>query len=430
VVYFALTPIDNSINLTPELNDRLRLYLELLKPAHIIIDNLIIVFSYSDSEYTNELDTLDMFSRLHVESLFGTLYLGYGWAAQNNGSVNNNPVYYPQQGRLGNEFLTEWSGPATPVSLPGHLAGQIPLAIATYKATAPLNPDVGDFWIDTSAAPTTFALKMYQGSSWVTLDADLDDPTRYPNIPPYTYPFKMDGLFTQPTSGNDFEADWFNVAPATDVRFDSLITNDIPVPLVTQFSIDEDVGTTLGVGDTIVLVDGPDGGETSVITTFTDNGTWYDVIINPALPTAPVIGNTVTILLLGSNPPLKAVHMDNLSYANRVQDPLDIYFTEVLAPAPDGMSLGPFGVTIIAAHRPIAAGSTSFLRFTIGAVDYEETATATGAFTNVGGQINVSNIDYATGIVSVTFAGGSPPDALTTVVVSSTIASAYQVGVC
>jgi P2-related tail formation protein len=521
VVYFALTSKDSTVNLTDELNDRLLLYLNLLKPAHIVVSALTIVFNMTDDETVNELDTLDMFAYLHAESLFGTLYLGYGWAAEDNASINNNPVYSPNQERIGHEFLMPFgAGPANPAGVPMP-AGHAPIDGATLEDTAPASPDVGDFWIDTTAAPTVYDLYMCTNSTttpatWALVQAAMSDPTRWPNLPPYTYPFKMDGLFTQPSAMNYEEADWINIAPVTDAVFDTTVTNDIAVPLVTNFSIDEDVGTLLGIGDTVTFINGPAGGEARRITAFTDAGTYYDVTVAPAFSVAPAIGNTVAVIAHGKYESLvtvdipvplvanfsidflaggtrlgvgdqivitrkgsgyggatgrmvstitgfanvgpgnyynvavapafteaptigdvvtvramitpSAVHLDNLDVSNRPQDPLDLLFGEVLAPAPNGINLGPFAVTITAAHRPLPAASWSYLRFTVAAVAYEERAMGTGAFSNVSGLINASSINYTTGVVSVTFLAA--PDNGTEVSVFSGITSSLLVGVC
>jgi hypothetical protein len=236
------------------------------------------------------------------------------------------------------------------------------------------------------------------------------------------------------------------VAPAFDVapsigdtaavishgKYESVVTNDIAIPLVNNFSIDFlDGGTRLGIGDQIVITrtgsgyGGTYGRMVSTITNFVDigPGNYYDVTVVPALAAAPTIGDIVTVRAMLTP---SAVHLDNLDVSNRPQDPLDILFGEACAPAPDGLTLGPFTVNLL--HAPIATASWSYLRFIIGGTAYEEQATATGAFTNTSGQINVSSIDYTTGVVSVTFLAA--PDALTDVTVLSGETTSLLVGVC
>jgi hypothetical protein len=60
----------------------------------------------------------------------------------------------------------------------------------------------------------------------------------------------MAGLFTQPSVANDFAADWFD----SNISFTEDVTADVS-PTTSNFSIDKGAGTTLGVGDTIVIED-------------------------------------------------------------------------------------------------------------------------------------------------------------------------------
>ena len=43
-----------------------------------------------------------------------------------------------------------------------------------YSSSAPLNPETGDLWLDSSTNPP--ALKTYNGSSWIQLGSAVDDP--------------------------------------------------------------------------------------------------------------------------------------------------------------------------------------------------------------------------------------------------------------
>lgn len=363
----ALEPIDSSVQLTEELNNRLLLYLDLLKPAHVIVEGLEVIFTFEEDESANLDDDLSLFSYLHLESLFGTLYIGYGWASEDNGSRNPDPTYFPLQHRTGYEF--------------------------------------------------TPPVEEYDGVGSYT----HPDTTREPSYAPAVYPFKMNGLFTQPAAGNNYEADWFEEAAAT--RFDSTLDANISPPTTTNFSVIKGGGTALGIGDHAVFTSGPAGGEASVISNFVDNGTWYDVTVNPALPVAPDIGDSVTIIDVNN------VNMRNLQAGYREQDPLDLDFGQYLLDGglpPDGILLGPFTDTIVPAHLPVLGTST--LRFTIAGTTYEETAAVTGAFTNLNGFLAASNINYATGAVTATFVGGSPPDAATQVTVLTYTAADKSLG--
>ena len=345
IVDFAFTPANPSVSLTEELLERLLLYLTLMKPAHITTQGLDLILELTDSVAAT--DILQPITYLWVESLFGTLYLGEGWAAEDNGSL---PTASPTTAaREGPEFL---------VKIPP------------------------------------------------------DDPTLEPSEPPYVYPFDMNGAFIQPHAGGTgsnpgdfYEADW--VEEPLQV-FEALVTNDV-APTTTNFSIAKGSGTTLGVGDDIVLNDilgnTVGSGEQREISIFTDNGTHYDVTVTTPFPAAPPVGEQMAVL------DANGVKMDGLD--NRQQDPLEMKFGQTLSPAPDGISTGPFSDTIVVAHRPVDPGSTSILRFTIAGTVYEETATGTGAFTNTSGFVSVSSIDYTTGAVSVTFT--TPPDAATVI---------------
>jgi P2-related tail formation protein len=346
LVQFAITPKDPGVSLTPEIIDRIELYLDLLKPAHVIIRNLDLILNFSDTEAATE--DLNPHTLQFVDSVFGTLYLGMGWADEDNGSRDPASATFPQaQHRTGPEFI----------KTPGVFGGDVP----------------------------------------------------------YVYPWFLNGIFTQPNATNDYEADWFD-KPASS-SFSSTVTADVGAS-ATTFSIAKGGGTALGVGDHASFIDGPTGGESRLISNFTDNGTYYTVVVNPAFSVAPAVGNSMRVL------DVTAVNLRNLKTGFRQQDPMDIYFGFAFAPAPNGINVGPFTAAIT--KTPLLAGSTSYLRFTIAATAYEETATATGAFTNVNGFITASAIDYTTGAVSVTF--NTAPDNGSRLEVYSTIAAAADVG--
>jgi hypothetical protein len=364
IVYVGLEPIDASVQLTEELNNRLLLYLDLLKPAHVIVEALEVIFTFEDSENANMDDDIGVHALAHVESPFATLYLGMGWAAENNGSLNPNPAYAGLIGRTGYEF---------------------PPPEVTF---------------DTVAAYTH------------------PDTSRSPSYAPQVYPFTMNGRFTQPASGNNYEADWFDTAAAT--VFGSTVTADV-APAAGTISIAKGAGTALGIGDHIVINDGPAGGESTLISNFVDGGLFYTVTMLPVLPVAPDVGDSVTIIDIGN------ANMRNLQASYREQDPLDLDFGQYLLSGgnpPDGILVGPFITTIVASHRPVLGTST--LRFVRAGTTYEETAAGTGAFTNASTFLAASNIDYVTGAVTVTFT--VPPDAGTQVTVLSNIAADKSLG--
>lgn len=438
VVYVGLVPNDTSVNLTTELNERLLLYLNLLKPAHVIIRALEVIFESSDSELVNIDDELDLYAYLHAESLFGTLYLGYGWASTDNASRNPDPVYTGQRGRTGNEWIADWTGPANPAAVVGGPAGVNPLAVATYSDSAPTSPEVGDWWVDTSAAPATYTLLMCTvetPTTWTTVQEMRCDPTRYPSIPPYTYPDTMNGLMFQPLPGaaapgvpplpgpDDLEAYWGDYAPATSARFDGEVTADI-VPAAAQFAIDKGAGTTLGIGDRIAIVNGPAGGEASIITAFVDSGTYYDVTVLPALPVAPEVGDDATVLTI--------LGVGLLNTANRPQDPLDLYMIESMysltrAPVPAPATVDYSGQ--VASYLPVAASSVT-VEFTVGGVSYSETDDGLGAITNVNGILDAATpgtINYVTGELILKF-NPTGPDALTDIVMTYATTTSTDLG--
>lgn len=319
----TLTPLDPSVVMSPEMNQRLLLYLTLLKPAHIVIQALSIVLEFADTEYVT--DDLNPLALLHIESLFGTLYRGYGWDSEDNGSLSTDPALVGLKARDGGEF------------------------IRTYVQAS--------------------------------------------DEPPYVYPFFRDGKFYQPNSADDWEAMWYS--PLT--TFDSTVTADIPVPTTTNFSIVKGAGTTLGVNDKVCFTSGILEGEFSIITIFVDMGAYYDVTVAPALPVAPAVSDTVTIV--------DDAGVNRNGLVNRPQDPMSIYFIEVpyIGAPPQAAFAGAFLGKI-----PVEPSSVT-LTFTIGATTYTETDDGIGGFTNVSGQIAAASIVYVTGAVDVTFV--NPPDA-------------------
>lgn len=385
LVGVSLTPKNASVSLTNEIIDRLFLYFGILKPAHVILRNLDLTLSFE--EEVGETDELQPIAFSFVESVFGNLYLGEAWAAEDNASQDPSPSVSTQH-REGGEFMRK-----------------IPA---------------------------------------------IDDSIE-PSEPPYTYPWTMNGKFTQPSAANDYEADWFD----GNVIFTGAVTNDVS-PTTTNFSIAKGAGTALGVGDTIViepdltaLTPAPNGtavaftgtlpshvlpvptgrrvslrfqisgdvyeeiatatgaftnrngfistssidfttgavsitftvplqaasavtvttgsivgsGSQSVISVFADMGTYYDVTVSPALPVAPVVGAEMTVLAVESPT------FNTLEAGNREEDPLNMEYGTLLTPTPDGVSTGPFTGTVDAGILPILVGSTITLRYSREASD-------------------------------------------------------------
>lgn len=449
LVSVALEPKDDTIQLTEELNSRLLLYLELLKPAHVIVQGLEVAFSFEDDHSLTMDDNIDSVSLLHLENSFGTLYLGLGWAAESNGSLNPDPLYVGTQHRDGNEFIVRYdnaphSGPLAgqdttrepppPYVYPIHLNG---LFTMPYRAGV-------------TATNTGFGTSASSGPR-ATLDSTTTDLTTQVELGEYIHlsgfsNSAIDGIWqvtTAPAGAGPYTAgitrvDMANAAneaagasvtlqnhaysretawidDAALSEFEALVTADVAAT-TTTCSIAKGAGTSMGVGDYLIFEDGPVGGESRILTTFTDNGTYYTCAWTTALPSSlvPAVGNTTIVL------PAAGIDLRNLEAGFREQDPLEIDFGEYLLDGgspPDNVLLGPFTVTIIAAHRPLLGKTT--LRFVDGGVTYEEYAFATGAFSNASGKLSASSVDYTTGVTSVTFAGGSPPDASTQVTVLS-----------
>jgi len=101
----SLTALNPSVSLTPEVSTRLLLYFALLKPAHIVVQALNLLLELSDDEHVNEGDNLNPLAFLHLESLFGTLYRGYGWHVLDNASLSTDPALVGAKARDGGEFL-------------------------------------------------------------------------------------------------------------------------------------------------------------------------------------------------------------------------------------------------------------------------------------------------------------------------------------
>ncbi len=436
VVQFAITPKDSSVVLDAEAINRIELYLSLLKPHHVIIQNLDLILNFQDQEVAT--DDLNPFSNLFVETVFGTMYNGLAWSSEDNGSLDHTSP--GNQHRTGPEFLKDES-----------IDDQTEIAPYTYPWLSNgtfTNPVLAgaDF------TNTGFGISGVSASQ-ATLDSSVTDLVANLSLGEYIF---LDGFATEEDNGlwkltgapagvgpwtaqitkqdddtiaNEAagasvtltkhalvrETVWEDVA-STEI-FEAVITSDSP-RTTTSFSISKPGSTSLGEDDHCVLVDGPTGGESRNITSLTDQTTYYDVVVDSAYPVAPEVGDNVTLLDREST-----VNLRNLEAGFRPQDPVDLYFGFESSVAPDGI-LTSFTITIT--KTPILTNSVSFLRFTIGGTAYEETATGTGAFTNTSGHVSSSSINYGSGAVSVTF--GTAPDTSTLVETYSTEAGATTLG--
>lgn len=440
LVQFAITPNDPSVSLTEESIDRIELYLRLLKPAHVLIRNLDLILNLEDTEVAS--DVLQPYTLQFVESLFGTQYAGMGWAAEDNGSRDPDSASFPQtQHRIGNEFLKD------PMSSdPDSLAPYVYPFIANGLFTQ--NPLVGETFTNTGFgisgfvgdkavldSSTTNLVTNLDENEYIDLDGfadeDLNGIWQVTGAPAGAGPWTAEVTRQDPNAtianeaagatvaltrrANTREADWFDLAAAN--IFGSTVTADSG-QTTTTFSIDKLSGTGLGEGDHLAFHDGPAGGESRPITSITDNGTYYDMVVASAYSVAPEVGDVLTIL-----DEKTTVNARNLEAGYRQQERADLYFGHASTVAPDGILTS---FTINSTKTPLLGGSVSFLRFTIGTVEYEETAEATGGFTNTSGEVSSSNINYTTGVATVTFA--TAPDNLSTVQTLNVIAGTANIG--
>ena len=472
VVYVGLVPNDSSVALTTELNNRLLLYLNLLKPAHVIVQALEVIFQFSEDEGANMSDEIPGFAYLHAESLYGTLYLGAGWAAQDNGSLNPAPAYVGQQHRDGNEFLTRWdlapnSGPwenpadagypsqdltrtpPPPYTYPFHMGGlftqpppsgeqytnigfsiagaagqRATLGSVTTDLTAVL--DVGErFFLDGFVDPD-------DNGQWVVLTAPA-------GAGPWTVLAEKisagvpgneaaGATVTLTEDGDVREAVWID--STTYPNLAGLVTADVAAT-TTRCTMVKGVGAAIAVGDHIIFTDGPSGGESRIISVFADGGAFYDVQWVTPLPFAADVGDTA--YLLG----VESVNLRNLQTGYRQQDPLDLYFIEPLysptrGTAPNGVALVFTGE--LATKVPIEDDTDLpkvTLSFTIGAADFTETDDGAGGWTNVNGHLDgagTNAINYATGAVDLEFLVLHEPDAGSSITVTYPAAATLDLG--
>jgi hypothetical protein len=350
----TLTMIDPALALTSEMNTRLLTYVSLMKPAHVIIDFIGIRFEFEDHEDINEDDDLNPFAVLHMESLFGCLYRGYGWHVTDNASLSVDPALVGAKARDYGEF------------------------IKTYYTGAVGDAAAYDAW---------------------------------DRAPPYVYPLLRNGLIYQPNAADNWEAMWGSVgpnpaAPAPLEVFGSVVTNDIPAPTTTNFSIDIGVGTSLTVDDKVCFTSGALAGEQSTITVFTPVVGYYDVTVSPALPLAPTISDALTIVDDAS--------ANRTTLTDRPQDPMALWFIETIygpgtLSAPDGfLKVFAGNLATKVPMYTLGPGNTVTLTFDVGAGPVTETDDGAGGFTNVSGNLLSASINYTTGAFNISFTVPSP----------------------
>jgi P2-related tail formation protein len=469
VVKFAIEPKDLSIGLTEEIIDRIALYLDLLKPAHVIIQSLDLLLRFVEDENENIDDELNPFSYLFVESVFGTHYIGEGWAQEDNGSEDPNPSVFAQH-RDGNEFIIDpnvFDG-AAPYVYPWTLNGNFrnpPIVDGGSPTTRETE------WIDTAetvlegtvtndVAPTTTRVSLSFTAS--TLGAGdtiaftsgpsageariIDTMT---NVGPGNYwdITWLDPLPVVPVVGNDA-----SVLPVEAVNLQNLqagfreqdplemgyVTSLTPTPdgaSVGPFTGTIDSGVLPPAGTTITLryareadsiivdgVAGPydldalnGGGDVNLtialngaagITTVLSSASFADFSAATAAEIAPLINANFPGLASDSAGTLRLTHTPPAG--------------------PDGSVHVPFSVND--ANDAIGLPQ-DIQKITI----YTETATAPGtpgsvAWSNVNGHINSGTVNTATGAITVTFDAGDEPKSGVIITVSNSFNGSQALG--
>lgn len=447
VVSISLEPKNSAVSLTPELIDRMFLYLGLLKPAHIVLRNLDIVFSFEETETVT--DDLQPVTFQFLESVFENHYIGAPWNAEDNASIDPNPAVADQH-RSGPEFLVKEPSvdptvtPSPPYVYPWRMDGKFSEhAVGTDYDWVPTN-DTFEAVITNDVSPTTTNFSISKTGIGTLTPQNGDLAVLLPDLVRL-----LDGGGSPDGAKTNFSG---TVGPATILPIDSSkiarLTFEIGGELYEEIAIgggnfsNRNGFLTSGSVDfttgavSAVFNEAPDNttqvevttlsvigsGEAEVIQTIVDSGTYWDITVSSAFGVAPTVGARA-IILEDDSP-----QMDRLEAGNREEDPLSLLFGEALSPAPNGVNLGPFTVTIIASHRPLVG--TSILRYVRDAdgQTYEETASGTGSFTNTNGHIAASSIDYTTGDVSVTFSVGDAPQNGSTILVLSATSTSIALG--
>jgi hypothetical protein len=350
-VALTLSPQDANVVLTEELNQRLRLYRDLLKPAHVIFADDAIVIAIPFTEDVNATEIIEVFTLAFFEPLWTHEYAGYGYAAEENGS----------QGPTRED--EEW--------------------ITTYAQEADNNPQ----------APYVYPRKM-DGLFLNTEQTSATDPT----------PLSQRGMAIQEYNGRSdlyvaFTTTVTGIITPTTTRFS---TTDVPFPSgVSPFSdgIAPATGNPgSGRASPVVFEDGYLEGESRLLqSAIYSTGSHWDITLTTPLPTPPQPGDKVTFF------DAKLLRMDQANIAMT----MDMYWGEALAL---GGSPG-VGPHVVGGGKGAVLANNVLLRFTIGGTTYEESDDGVGVFTNTSGFISLASIVYGTGVATVTFT--SAPDGST-----------------
>jgi len=235
-VSVAFTPIDDTVIVTEELAERLESLLELLRPAHILFEEVALRSEWIDDAAPTE--SIDIFGVMFYEPVFELPYRGYGY------EVTSNLSTIPDQPLAGlHRDEEEW--------------------IIAYDA------------------------------------ADNRPNYTYPPVGvPYAYPWKRTGQFYNPLDGTSTTRDYLGYDAYE--RYDSELTADlVPSTTVFSIDDLGALPATIGSGTCKCVFKANSAklsGEWSGVATIVDSGTFFTVTVSPALPVAPEVGDEVVLL--------------------------------------------------------------------------------------------------------------------------------------
>lgn len=380
LVSVSLSPKNASVALTTEIIDRLFLYFGILKPAHIILRNLDLLLSFTET--VGESDELQPMTFMFAESVFSTLNLGAPWNSDDNASQDPAPSVSTQH-REGAEFLRKV--PAIDSSLEPHEPPYVYPWFMNGKFTQPSAAnDYESDWFDSNiiftaavtndvSPPTTTNFSIAKGSGTtlgngdtIVIEDDYTALTPSPNGTATVFTGTLLSVVLPVPSGRRVSLRFQISGEVYEETAHATGAFTNRNGFISSSSIDFITGAVsvtftvpLQSGSTIIVTTGSivGSGSQSQISAFVDNGTYYDVTVNPALPVAPVVGADMTILAAESPT------LNTLEAGNREEDPLLMEYGTNLTPTPDGVSTGPFTGTVDAGILPILVGSTITLRY-------------------------------------------------------------------